>query len=224
MTRMYDPLTQSNFIYQFTENYKKEQKLLKLLHGFTENVIETRREELLKISEHDQKKKKALLDILLTSTIEGAHLTNEDIREEVDTFLFAGHDTTTSALSFIFYNIAKHQDVQQKIYEEVMAVIDDDGKFSQSQLNDLHYTDLVIKETLRLYPSVPMFGRKLKDEVTVEGYTFPKDCNVYISAYGMGHSEKYFDNPEEFNPERFNIETTYEKINPFAYVPFSAGT
>jgi cytochrome P450 family 4 len=227
MKKMYDILTRFEFLYQFTDLYKKEQKLLKLLHDFTENVIQSRREELLKISEKieevDQKKKKALLDILLTSTIDGVPLTNEDIREEVDTFLFAGHDTTTSALSFIFYNIAKYPEVQQKVYEEIMTCIDTDGKFTQSQLNNLHYTELVIKESLRLFPSVPMYGRKLKEEITIEGYTFPKDCNVYFSSWGMGHSPKYFEDPDEFKPERFDVETSYEKINPFAYVPFSAG-
>lgn len=227
MVRTYDPIKRIDFLYQFTEMKQKEKKVLKLLHGFTDKVIEERRDELLKIkkelTEIDEKKKKTLLDILLTSTIGDVPLSNEDIREEVSTFLFAGHGTITSALSFILYNIAKHSKVQEKIFQEVCEVFGSNEKVSVQKLNNLKYLDLVIKETFRMTPPVAFIGRRLKEEVTFEGTTFPKHANVLMSTYIMGHNEKYFENPEEFSPERFDVETSYEKLNSFAYVPFSAG-
>lgn len=228
MIRSFHPIKRVRFLYQFTEMYQREQELIKSLHSFTNEIIESRREELLKlgtenISELAESKKKALLDILLTSTVDGVPLTNEDIREEVDTFLFAGHDTTTSALSFIFYNIAKYPEVQQKIYEEILEVFGDDDKVTLSKLNNLNYTDLVIKESLRLFPPVPMYGRKFQAEFTADGVTFPKDTNIVVSSFLLGRSEKHFKDPLKFDPSRFKIEANSEKVNPFAYIPFSAG-
>lgn len=165
----------------------------------------------------------ALLDILLQSTVDDQPLANEDIREEVDTFMFAGHDTTTSGISFCLYNIAKYPEVQQKVFEEIRKEISDDEALTLSHISKLRYLELVIKETLRLYPSVPYFARRLTEEVMLEGYTFPKGCNLAISPYLMGRDPEIFPDPLAFTPERFDVETTVEKINPYAYVPFSAG-
>lgn len=82
-------------------------------------------------------------------------------------FEIQGHDTTASAITFCLYNIAKHAEVQQKCFEEIQSVFGDDKKVltTLKHLNDLHYLDLVIKESLRLFPSVPLIGRCPKEEI-----------------------------------------------------------
>jgi cytochrome P450 family 4 len=213
----------------------REKELLKILHDFTDGVIQKRSDDLMKKQNETtvsnevnddigRKKKMALLDILLSSTIDGKPLSNFDIREEIDTFMFAGHDTTTCAISFTFHLIAKYPEVQQKVYDEIVEVMGENGdELTIPKLNNLSYLDLVIKESLRMYPPVPYYGRKLAEDLTVQGYTFPKDMNIYVSPFLMGRSEEYYEDPLTFKPERFNTETTYDKINPFAFVPFSAG-
>ena len=114
------------------------------------------------------KKRMALLDVLLQSTVDGKPLTNSDIREEVDTFMFEGHDTTTSAICFSLYAISKHPEVERKIYEELQLVLGgrekkDEG-LKYSDLGELKYLELVIKEVLRMYPPVPMFGRRTEED------------------------------------------------------------
>jgi cytochrome P450 family 4 len=227
--RSFNLVLRIDFFFQFTAMYRQQQKYLKVLHEFTDSVIKARREELISEklnSNHDEsfgtKKKMALLDLLLQSTIDGQPLSDADIREEVDTFMFEGHDTTTSAISFCLYNLAKYQDIQQKVYDEVRSCVDDEV-LNVTKLNDLHYLELVIKESLRLFPSVPVYARRLTEEFTANGYTFPKGCSIYISPFLMGRDENIFPDPLEFKPERFDVETTAEKVNPFAYVPFSAG-
>jgi cytochrome P450 family 4 len=103
------------------------------MHGFTDSVIKTRREELLKkrslevTDENEEgKKKMAFLDILLQSTINGQPLTNMDIREEVDTFMFEGHDTTSSGIAFAIHLLAAHPKVQAKCYDEIIHVLGKD--------------------------------------------------------------------------------------------------
>lgn len=229
---MFDFVRRFDFIYRFTEMYQREIKTLKVLHDFTDSVIRARRDKLLSAenSKKEQsadtgiKKRMALLDILLQATVEGVPLSNMDIREEVDTFMFEGHDTTTSGIAFCLYNIAKYPDIQKKIFEEIQNEIGKDEKvLTLNILNKLHYLELVIKESLRLYPSVPYYARKLGEDTTIGSYTFPKGANFTISPYLMGRDPKIFPDPLAFVPERFDVETTADKVNPYAYVPFSAG-
>lgn len=122
MTRAMSAIKRHDFFYRFTSDYMKEQKALKVLHGFSMSVISKRKQELLKNKECNMmessnefgiKRRKAFLDLLLESSEkESDPLTDEELREEVDTFMFEGHDTTTSALSFACYCLAENPDVQ----------------------------------------------------------------------------------------------------------------
>lgn len=234
LERAFSMLLREDFFYRFSGRFKDYKKCLKTLHDFTDNVIMTRRNELEKIQitnrndsedNSETKGKKAFLDILLqAATPDGKPLSNEDIREEVDTFMFEGHDTTTSGISFCLYNIAKYPEVQKKVFAEIEDQIEFGQKLTMRELSKLSYLELVIKESLRLYPSVPYFSRRLvSGDLQVGEHLFPKNSSINISPYLMGRNETVFKDPLEFIPERFNIETTSEKVNPYAYVPFSAG-
>lgn len=182
--RTFDFLLRSNWIFPLSRLAVKERKAVKILHDFTDSVILARRKELLESQKSSKtqnddkdeamgmKKKLALLDVLLQSTIEGEPLSNRDIREEVDTFMFEGHDTTTSGISFILYLIAKHPEVQKKLIEEIREVIGNDTTkpLTQQMLNNLHYLDVVIKESLRLYPSVPIYARKMTEDTKISKF------------------------------------------------------
>lgn len=184
--RMFDFLLRIDSLFAFTELANKEREALKILHGFTDKIICERREEIIRrentkieTSELDEvglKRKMAFLDILLQSSIDGKALTNLDIREEVDTFMFEGHDTTTSGITFCLYNIAKYPEVQAKCIKEMNAVlgVDRQKRTSLLELNNLHYLDLVIKESLRLFPSVPLIGRTLYEDAVIS--------NLFLSA------------------------------------------
>ena len=112
------------------------------------------------------KQRKALLDVLLESTIDGMPLTDEQIRDEVNTFMFEGHDTTTSATSLCLYLLSRHEDIQQKLFEEVRAHFGDDLKrpVTYKDLQELHYLNCVIKESLRVFPPIPAIGRHIKED------------------------------------------------------------
>lgn len=177
---MFNAQIRPDILFNLSSHAKREKDAVKILHDFTNSVIVSRRNELLEqmkkgtaqeVTEDDigAKRKKALLDVLLQSTIDGKPLTNADIREEVDTFMFEGHDTTTSGISFALYNIAKHPEVQKKLVEEIVDVIGEDKSkpVTLQMLNDLHYLDLVLKESMRLFPPVPMIGRTITEETEI---------------------------------------------------------
>lgn len=111
------------------------------------------------------KRRFAFLDILLLTQKEKGQLTDENIQEEVDTFMFAGHDTTSSAISFLVYVLSQHPDVQEKVYEEAMLFV---GK----EKEPMPYLEAVIKETLRLYPPAPLFGRRTTEPFQISGLFF----------------------------------------------------
>lgn len=141
---------------------------MRTLHGFTDKVISARRRERVEHerNEIEDTQKPNLIDILLQSTIDNKPLSNKDIREEVDTFMFAGHDTATSAICFCLYNLAKHPEIQAKAFEEIKSVISGND-LTLKDLNNLQYLELVIKETMRLYPPVPFIGRKMKEDTVI---------------------------------------------------------
>lgn len=172
--RMFDILYRFELAYKFTSLAKEEKKALSILHGFTDSIIKSRRDELVKngkqsvdeVDEFGTKKKMAFLDLLLQSEIDGKPLSDSDIREEVDTFVFEGHDTTSSAVTFFFYNVANYPETQKKCFEEILEVFGTDrsSPVLHEDLNKLNYIELCIKETLRLFPSVPLLGRKVNEE------------------------------------------------------------
>lgn len=240
----------------------KQSKLIKYAHEFSTKVIEERRKTLeesaLGISNNTSaallnedaeigvKKRSALLDVLLQSTINGKALSNDDIREEVDTFMFEGHDTTTSAIGFALYLISRHPIVQEKLYEEIVYNLGKENEtksITLADLNKLKYMENVIKETLRLYPSVPTISRELENDLhygtlklleslwvaydilfsdhSVLGKgILPAGTEIIILLLNMMRDPKLFENPNDFIPERYEKNET---ISPFAYVPFSAG-
>lgn len=226
--------------------------MVKKIHTFTQTVIQNRRQEKLSAENRQEatdefgiKRRSALLDILLESTIDGQPLSNKDIHEEVDNFMFAGHDTTTSAIEFLLYNLAKYPEVQQKAYNEVVDVLgtDSSSPITLSKLNDLTYMDLVIRESLRLYPSVPMIGRYLREDVTIskfctnfgqfsgfslqflfiDGTVYPAMHNVIVGIYMLHRDPRYHLDPLKFWPERFLEQKSHETVNAYSYIPFSAG-
>lgn len=176
---MWDVVLRNNYTFPFTKAAKVEKRALKVLHDFTDKVIVARRQELLDAqntnageSPKDEvgiKKKMALLDVLLQAKIDGQPLTNEDIREEVDTFMFEGNDTSAAGINYALYCIAKYPEVQKKVLQEIYEVIGEDEKvpLSLSMLNDLNYLDIVIKETMRVLPPVAFIGRAIEEDIVI---------------------------------------------------------
>lgn len=178
--RASDVFMRNDFIFNLSGLGRRQVKMLNILHNFSNKVIETRRQILtdntncskgLGKDENNigERRKLALLDVLLQSTIDGKPLTNEDIKDEVNTFKFGSHGTSTSAIAFLLYNIAKHSDVQQKLFDEVRDAFGNDltKPMGIEDLNSLSYLDLVIKESMRLFSPIPLFARNIKANVNI---------------------------------------------------------
>ncbi|KAL7733614.1 hypothetical protein ACLKA6_005070 [Drosophila palustris] len=213
---------------------------IRIMHEFTDEVIRERRSTLeqaiadgsyrplsLGDAEIGSKSQMALLDILLQSSVQGAPLSDADIREEVDTFMFEGDDTTSSGVSHALYSIARHPAVQAKLYEELQQVLGKDrtAPVNQAKLQQLKYLECVIKETMRLYPPVPAVGRHTTKDLQIGDQIIPANTSVYLVIYFAHRDPKHFPDPLSFKPERFldDSDNENEERKTFTYVPFSAG-
>ncbi|RVE42601.1 hypothetical protein evm_012742 [Chilo suppressalis] len=225
--RMRNPFL--DIVFNLTPYRRAQEKALKILHGQTIKIINARQADLKKMnltklelhSDHGIKNKHTFLDLLLLAEVDGKKISDEWIREEVDTFLFEGHDTTTSGITYCLYCLAQNQDVQEKVLEEQQSIFGNDfcGNISGGHLQQMKYLELVIKESLRLFPSVPFIQRKISEDTVINGLRIPKDTSIVIDFFNMQRHPSLYDDPLKFRPERF--ENTAR--NPFTWLPFSAG-
>ncbi|XP_053475415.1 cytochrome P450 4V2 [Ictalurus furcatus] len=219
-----------DFAFQYFGDGKEHDRCLKILHSFTQRVIREREAYGLHYIDYDsgadqtKKKRRAFLDMLLKTTDEdGNKMTHQDIQEEVDTFMFEGHDTTAAGMNWAIHLLGAHPDIQRKVQQELYEVFgDSDRPITTEDLKKLRYLECVIKEALRIFPSVPFFARSICEDTKINGYKVPKGVNVIILTYALHRDPRVFPEPEEFRPERFLPENTVGR-NPYCYIPFSAG-
>ncbi|KAL3861960.1 hypothetical protein ACJMK2_007967 [Sinanodonta woodiana] len=213
-----------DFIFYLTSRGRKFLKNCQYVHEVAEEVIDKRRETLAKEG-LSSKKYLDFLDILLTAKDEsGVGLTQEEIRNEVDTFLFEGHDTTASAISWTLCSLAEHPEIQCKVYEEINSVLHDSESddLQWEDLPKLEYLTMVIKEGMRFHGPVFAVQRQFTKDFELDGHTFPAGTIVTVQILNLHHNKDVWDNPEEFIPERFSKENS-AKMDSYQYVPFSAG-
>ncbi|XP_050069001.1 cytochrome P450 4d2-like [Anopheles maculipalpis] len=242
LLRIFHVLSSFPQLYWYTmPNAWEQRKLIGRLHAFTDSVIQNRRQQLLTIgrsksggdqmpdSDEDDpngKQRKTFLDLLLNVTVEGQPLSDADIREEVDTFMFEGHDTTTSGIAFTFYQLAKHPEIQERLYQEIQDVLGPDFRsvpLTYSTLQNFPYLDMVVKESLRLLPPVSFIGRRLVEDLEINGVTVPAGTDFTIPIYVIHRNPAIYPDPERFDPERFS-DTNTQRRGPYDYIPFSIGS
>ncbi|XP_065079898.1 cytochrome P450 4g15-like [Ochlerotatus camptorhynchus] len=172
-----------------------------------------------------EKRRLAFLDLMIESANSGADLTDEEIKEEVDTIMFEGHDTTAAGSSFVLCLLGIHHDIQDRVYKEIYQIFGDSKR--KATFNDtleMKYLERVIFETLRMYPPVPAIARKLTQEVRLAShdYVLPAGTTVVIGTYKMHRRADLYPNPDVFNPDNFLPDRTQNR-HYYSYIPFSAG-
>ncbi|KAI8120585.1 putative cytochrome P450 311a1 [Lucilia cuprina] len=229
--RMTNPLLFSDFIYNRTSACQELDKNLNIIHNLMESVIKERQEYLKEFKETGdlieivgkRKRPQCLLDTLLTVEIDEQPLTLKEIRDEVNTFVFAGVDTTTASMSFVLYALGKYPEEQKRLLQELQHHnLDFSESLTPSDLNKLEYLDMFIKECLRYYTIVPLTGRQTTQPTKIGQRTYAADITLWINMYGLAHDESLFEDAWSFKPSRFTKES-YEKVPKFSYIPFSAG-
>ncbi|CAG2109522.1 unnamed protein product, partial [Medioppia subpectinata] len=151
-------------------------------------------------------------------------ITEDEMIAQMFIVLLAGYETTASTLSFCSYELALNPDVQQKLYEEVMTLMDTNGEIDYEVLIKLPFLDAVIAETLRLHTPLVKIGRIAAKDYRLgnTGITVYKGQALEIPVYAIHHSKEYYPNAEMFIPDRFLPENRHQII-PYTYLPFGSG-
>ncbi|XP_048473834.1 ultra-long-chain fatty acid omega-hydroxylase isoform X1 [Rhincodon typus] len=220
-----------DFIYKLSANGKRFARACDLVHSYSLDVVQRRREILREQGadtwlQSKQGKVTDFLDILLLSKDEdGNGLSDEEIQSEADTFMFEGHDTTASGISWVLYNLARHPEYQRKCREEIEELLKtkDGEELEWDDLSQMPFTTMCIKESLRLHPAVTTVARCCTEDIQLpDGRVIPKGNTCLISIYGTHHNPAVWPDPEVYNPYRFDS-TDAAKRASHAYIPFSAG-
>ncbi|GAB1862848.1 Cytochrome P450 4C1 [Camponotus japonicus] len=238
--RVLRPWLYNDLLFSLSPQGRKQKKVLKILHGFTEKIIAERKlyhertnDRYLKNLESNKetenfdvfgikKDRLAMLDLLIAASRENS-LTDLDIREEVDTFIFGGHDTTATGIMFTLLLLAEHKDIQERVRAEVDTVMQENGgKLNMRSLQNLSYLDRCLKEALRLYPSAVLISRKPRNDVKLQSYIVPAGTILLLDIYGVHRDPNFWSNPDVFDPDRFLPEMV-ENRHHYSYIPFSAG-
>lgn len=160
--------------------------------------------------------------LLLSEDAEGHRMSDQEIRDEATTLFSAGHETTSNALTWAWYLLAQHPEVEAKLQHELATVLAG-RRPTIADLRNLPYTHQVLKESMRLYPPAwTLMMRETVRDTQLGGYEIPQGWIVFVPPYVLHRHPDYWDQPDIFNPDRFAPEHA-DKIHRYQYFPFGGG-
>jgi cytochrome P450 len=163
----------------------------------------------------------SLLDLMLAASADGGVTSEQALRDQVITIFLAGYETVANALVWTWYLLAQNPDCERRLYQEVDAVLH--GRLpTVEDVPRLRYTEMVIAESMRLYPPAWAMGRFARDDFHLGDYFLPAKTTVLISQFVTHRDPRYFPDPLRFDPSRFTPEAKSRRTK-FTYFPFGAG-
>lgn len=193
----------------------KLNRALKEYKSFIFETIEERR---------NSSPKDDLLSVFLNMRDEetGEKMKDDEIAEEVLGIIVGGHETSATALVWTIFELCSNSAVNEKLLLEIDKVTGR-GKIDFNKIGEFKYMKMVIQESMRLHPPFWFENRNALSDVELGGASIPKGSMIAFSRYALHRNKRYWDSPEEFIPDRFDLDHDDEKINMSAYLPFSSG-
>lgn len=148
-------------------------------------------------------------------------MSDAQVRDECLTIFGAGHETTANALAWTWYALSQYSDIEAKLHHELDTVLGGRAP-TLADLPNLKYTEMVLKEAMRMYPPAWGTTRDALEDVTLDGLPVRKGQTVFVNIYGVHMNPQYFPDPDTFDPERFSPENE-KSIPKYAYLPFGGG-
>ncbi|XP_044739731.1 cytochrome P450 4c21-like [Chrysoperla carnea] len=230
--RLFNPLIYPDMIYKLTQDYKQAMEYKDIVWSVARKVISEKRNkynnENINNNLMDFKAaikntyKKPLLDYMMDFTRNNPDFTDAQFEADINFIIMAGFETVSKSISMVLLLLALHKDEQKKVCDELFEVLNNRNKIDFIDLPNFKYMEMVIKETMRLFPPVPIIARQLADDIDIESYRIPKGINIGFPIFCVHRNEKYWKNPLKFNPNRFSPENI-KNHHPYAFIPFGGG-
>ena len=196
---------------------RRKRRALRVLDALISDVIRQRR-----AAAGDEGDLLSMLLLAVDDEGDGTGMTDRQVRDEAMTLFNAGHDSTPAALAWTWFLIAKHPEVQARLSDEAQSVLGARAA-TFADVRRLAYTEMVVKESLRLYPPTwALFAREAIEPVEIGGYRIPRGGLMYAFTYATHRDARFFANPMQFDPDRF-APARIDEIPRFAYFPFGMG-
>ncbi|KAK8468531.1 hypothetical protein PHAVU_006G054500 [Phaseolus vulgaris] len=191
-----------------------------------ENIINEHKEAKSKAKDHEREPED-LVDVLIQyedGSKQDFSLTRTNIKAIILDIFGAGGETSATTIDWAMAEIMNDSRVMKKAQAEVREVFNMKGRVDENCINELKYLKLVVKETLRLHPPLPLLlPRECGKTCEIHGYNIPAKSKVIVNVWAIGRDSNYWTEPERFYPERFIDSTIDYKGNNFEYIPFGAG-
>jgi cytochrome P450 len=187
--------------------------------GYLRKMVRERVEERRRTGERHDDLLSLMLDAKDPETGDG--LNTEDIADNILTFIGAGHETTALALTWTFFLLSRHPDIEQRMLAEI-ASITGGGDLTAEKVSELVYVRQVVQESMRIYPPVAMVVRQAVADMGLAGEAIHTGDNVFVPIYAIHRNKTLWPDPERFDPDRFITEAVKARHR-YAYLPFAAG-
>ena len=164
----------------------------------------------------------AVLDMLIRAEHNGDRFTDKEVRDQLITLLFAGHDTSAATVAWLFSLLGRHREVYRRLQAEIDDELGGASPTAGDLIDGLPYLEQVLRETLRMFPAAWFGPRKAREEFSIYGYHIPAGTHVAYSSWLTHRSPLYWEDPDAFDPDRF-AEENYRDLEAGLYVPFGRG-
>ncbi|KAF0978368.1 hypothetical protein FDP41_002883 [Naegleria fowleri] len=232
-TNLYPALS---FLLPLVNKLTGVEKAVQVVSSTLDRIIAERRKELelnaavnSEFSADSTEERRDLLSVVVEANREQKGiLTDQELKSDAYVFSLAGHETTATAMQWCVYELGKRPEIQQRAREEVDRILGKGPNARKPYFDDysqLHYVNAVLMETLRLHPPVMGVFRAARKNTTIGPYSIPAGTTVAMDIYSANRSEKNWESPLEFKPERFPLDADSQlKIqHDFTWIPFSMG-
>uniref|UniRef100_A0A8B9J4W9 unspecific monooxygenase n=1 Tax=Astyanax mexicanus TaxID=7994 RepID=A0A8B9J4W9_ASTMX len=149
-------------------------------------------------------------------------LHDHEILSQSMSFIFAGYETSSSTLSFFFYNIATNPETMKKLQQEIDQTFPNKTPVNYDAVMNMEYLEAALNESMRLFPVVARLERVCKETIEINGLTIPQGTSIMIPVFPLHRDPEYWSDPSTFNPERFT-KGNKENVDPYVYMPFGSG-
>ncbi|RZC50036.1 hypothetical protein C5167_018464 [Papaver somniferum] len=218
-----DYLPSVKWLDNFTGFNHKISRTSRDLNIFLDKVVD---EHFLlhKSPDSDPNRKLDLIDILIFAQKDNPNIGRDNIKAIIMDMFVGGSETSATTMEWTMAELIKNPEVMKKAQDEIRRIVGKKAKIEESDIIQMDYLKCVVKEILRIHPAIPTLVPRLSSKDTkLQGYDIPANTVIYINAWTIHRNTKYWDNPEEFRPERFINNPLDFKGQEFHYIPFGSG-
>ncbi|CAD0205620.1 unnamed protein product [Chrysodeixis includens] len=206
----------SPYTFAFSGLKRRQDASIKILHNVSNTVLQKRKSEF-------EGNFKAFLDLILELSAENGAFNDREIREQVDTIIFSGHDTSANVLMYTMLLLGSHPEAQEKAFSEIQEVLGDgDRDVEKADLSKLVYLEAVLKESMRMFSIAPVVVRGLDRDVKLRNCTLSAGTPCFLLLFAIHKHPMWGPDVHEFKPERW-LEPGRLPDNPNAFAAFSFG-